>query len=119
MIFIYKSRRRSMKKTALRMLALCLAVVVMACALVSCGKLAGVYENNTFGLVTTYTFSGNKYTRTMSGISEYDSGITASGTYSISDGKIHLSPENGHDEILSFSKSGKTIYIADMEFEKK
>ena len=109
-----------MKKTCIRGLSVCLVLVVLGTALVSCGgKLSGTYENNTFGLVTTYTFSGNKYTRTMIGLSVYDTGLTVSGTYRISGGTIYLTSDSGAEEELTFSKSGKTIYIAEMEYIKK
>ena len=109
-----------MKKTFVRLLALCLAVLMLSMALASCGKkLNGIYENNTLGLHITYTFSGNKYTRTMSGLTKYDTGITVSGTYRISKGYIYLVSDSGTEEVLTYSKSGKTIYIAEMDFVKK
>ena len=109
-----------MKKTSVRLLALCLAVLMLSVAMASCGKrLNGIYENNTLGLHITYTFSGNKYTRTMSGLTEYDTGITVSGTYRIAKGYIYLVSENGSEETLTCSKSGKTIYIAEMDFQKQ
>lgn len=109
-----------MKKMSVRLLALCLAVLMLSATLVSCGNtLSGVYENNTLGLVITYTFSGNEFTRTMSGLSEFDAGLATSGTYRIADGVIYLTPTVGLEEELTFSKSGKTIYIAEMEFVKK
>lgn len=109
-----------MKRQALRLVAICLAVVMLSVSLVSCGnRLSGVYENNTFGLVITYAFSGNKYTRTMVGLTANDTGYTVSGTYRIKDDTIYLTPENGQGEELPFSQSGKTIYIANMEYVKK
>lgn len=107
-------------KTWIRVLSVCLVLIVLSTALVSCGgKLSGTYENNTFGLVTTYTFSGNKYTMTMVGLSAYDTGLTVSGTYRISGNTIYLTQDSGTEQEHSFSKSGKTIYIAEMEFVKQ
>ena len=109
-----------MRRRSVRLLAFCLAVLMLGAALVSCGKtLSGVYECNTFGFVITYTFSGNEFTRTMKGLTAYDKGVTVSGTYRIADGMIYLTPSTGGDEELSFSGSGDTIHIADMEFTKK
>ena len=109
-----------MKKNSVRLLALCLAVLMLCAVLVSCGKkLSGIYECNTLGLVITYTFSGDEYTRTMKGLTEYDTGLTTKGTYRIADGYIYFSVEGGTEEKLTFSGSGKTIYIADMEFTMK
>ncbi len=109
-----------MKKISVRLLAMCLVVLMLSMVLVSCGKrLSGTYENNTFGLVTAYTFSGNEFTRTMSGLSEFDTGLTVSGTYRISGDVIYLTASSGMEEELSFSKSGNTIYIANMEFVKQ
>ena len=106
-----------MKKTCIRVLALCLALVMLSMAMIACGsKLNGVYQNNTFGLIITYTFSGNEFTRTMSGLTEFDTGVTISGTYSISDGSIILTSASGYVETLTFSQSGENIYIAEMEF---
>ena len=97
-----------------------LCLLLLACVLVSCGKtLSGVYECNTFGFVITYTFSGKEFTRTMKGLTAYDMGVTVTGTYRIADGMIYLTPSTGGEEELSFSGSGDTIYIADMEFTKK
>ena len=93
---------------------------MLSTVLVSCGKkLSGIYENNTIGLTITYTFSGNEFTRTMSGLTQYDTGITTSGTYRISGDTIYLTSSTGNVEELTFSKSGKTIYIAEMEFVKQ
>jgi len=109
-----------MKKTCIRWLVLCLAVVMLSTALVSCGKkLNGTYVNNTFGLIITYTFSGKEYTRTISGLTQYDTGITVSGVYRIEGDTIYLATPSGNVEELSYSKNGKTIYIADMEYEKQ
>ena len=109
-----------MRRRSVRLLALCLAMLMLGAALVSCGKsLNGVYENNTFGFAITYTFSGKEFTRTMRGLTPNDAGITVSGTYRIADGVIYLTSSSGMEEELSFSGSGATIYIADMEFNKK
>lgn len=109
-----------MKTTSIRILSAVLVLAVLCMALASCGgKLSGTFENNTFGFVTTYTFSGKKFTRTMIGLSEHDTGLTTKGTYRISGDQIILTSENGTVEELSYSKSGKTIYIAEMEFIKK
>ena len=109
-----------MKKTFIRALALCLVAVMLSTALVSCGgKLNGTYVNNTLGLTITYTFSGKEYTRTISGLTEHDKGITVSGVYRIKGDTIYLATPNGSVEELSYSKSRKMIYIADMEFEKQ
>ena len=60
-----------MKKNSVRLLALCLAVLMLCAVFVSCGKkLSGIYECNTLGLVITYTFSGDEYTRTMKSLTE-------------------------------------------------
>lgn len=109
-----------MRKIPARLLALCLAVLMLSMVLASCGnRLTGTYENNTFGLVTSYTFSGNEFVRSMRGLSEFDVGTTVSGTYRISGGTIYLTTSLGIEEELTFSKSGDTIYIANMEFVKK
>lgn len=109
-----------MKKISLRLLALCLAVLMLSMTLVSCGKtLSGEYTNNTLGLTITYTFSGKEFTRTMSGFSATDPGITTTGTYSIDGDTIYFTTSLGVEESFSFSKSGNVIVIADMEFEKK
>ena len=109
-----------MRRISVRLLALCLAVLMLGAALVSCGKtLSGVYENNTLGLVITYTFSGKEFTRTMKGLTTHDTGMTTTGTYRISGDTIYLTSSAGLEEELTFSGSGKTIYIADMEFSKK
>ena len=109
-----------MMKTCIRILSVCLVLVVLGTVLVSCGgKLSGTYENNTFGFVTTYTFSGKQFTRTMIGLTAYDTGLTVSGTYRISGDTIYLTSDSGTEEALTFSKSGKTIYIAEMEYVKK
>ena len=109
-----------MKKTSVRLLALCLAVLMLCVAMASCGKrLNGTYENVTLGLHIVYTFSGNKFTRLMYGLTENDTGISTSGTYRIAKGYIYLVSENGTEEVLTYSKSGKTIYIAEMDFQKQ
>lgn len=105
-----------MKRNSVRLLALCLAALMLTAMLTACGKsLSGTYVNNTLGLVTKYTFSGDEFTRTMVGLTEFDSGLTSSGTYRISGDTIYLTTELGEEE-LSFSKSGNTIFIANMEF---
>lgn len=109
-----------MKKTVLRLLAICLVVLMLCITVTACGKkLSGVYVNNTLGLVTTYTFSGDEFTRTMVGLTQYDTGLTVFGTYRISGNAIYLTSDSGNEEVLTFSKSGKTIYIAEMEFVKQ
>ena len=109
-----------MKKVSVRLLAMCLAVVMLSMALVSCGNtLSGTYENNTFGLITTYTFSGKEFARTMKGLSEFDAGLTVTGTYRISGDTIYLTTSTGIEEEHTFSKSGNTVYIAKMEFVKQ
>ena len=109
-----------MKKIYVRFAAMCLVVLMLSMALVSCSnQLSGTYENNTFGLVTTYTFSGKEFVRTMKGLSEFDAGLNASGTYRISGDVIYLTTSTGIEEELSFSKSGDKIYIAEMEFVKQ
>ncbi len=109
-----------MKKISLRLLALCLALMMLCAVLASCGKtLSGVYENNTLGLTITYTFSGDEFVRVMKGLSEFDTGLTVTGTYRIEDGTIYLTSSTGGVEELAFSKDGNTIYIAEMEFIKQ
>lgn len=109
-----------MKKISVRLLAVCLVVMLLGTMLASCGnKLSGTYENNTFNLITTYTFSGDEFTRTMSGLDADDEGLTVSGTYRIEKDMIYLTTSYGTVEELTFSKSGNTICIAEMEFVKK
>ena len=109
-----------MKKISVRVLALCLAVLMLCAVLASCGKtLSGIYECNTFGIVVTYVFSGKEYTRTLKGLTPNDMGITESGTYRIEDGNIYFTTSEGLEESFTFSGSGKNIVIADMEFTKK
>ena len=109
-----------MRRPSVRLLAFALAMMLLCAFLVACGKtLSGEYECNTLGLVFTYTFSGKEYTRTMSGLTESDPGLTTSGTYRIEGGYIYLTPETGMEEKLTFSRSGSTIYIAEMEYIKK
>ena len=109
-----------MKKRSVRVLALCVAVLMLSAVLVSCGKtLAGVYECNTFGVVVTYTFSGKEFTRSIKGLTPNDMGVTESGTYRIADGNIYFTTSDGIEESFTFSGSGKNIVIADMEFSKK
>ena len=109
-----------MKKISVRLLTLCLAMLMLCAALASCGKtLSGIYECNTLGLVITYSFSGKEYTRTMKGLTAYDTGLVSKGTYRIDDGYIYFTTEGGTEEKLTFSRSGKTIYIAEMEFTVK
>ena len=109
-----------MTKNSVRLLALCLTMLMLCATLASCGKtLSGIYECDTLGWVITYTFSGEEYTRTMKGLTELDAGLTTKGTYRIADGYIYFTAEGGMEEKLTFSSSGKTIYIADMEFSKQ
>ena len=109
-----------MKKIIIALVALGLAILVLIGAL-SFGSrnLSGTYENVTLGLHIVYTFSGNKFTRLMYGLTENDTGISTSGTYRIAKGYIYLVSENGTEEVLTYSKSGKTIYIAEMDFKKQ
>lgn len=109
-----------MRRISVRLLALCLAVMMLCVSLVACGKtLSGEYTCNMLGIVITYTFSGEKFTRTMSGLTEDDPGLTVSGTYRIEDGYIYLTSESGYEEKLTYSRSGSTVCIAEMEFVKK
>ena len=108
-----------MRRISVRLLALCLALMLVCASMVSCGKtLSGEYECNILGFVITYTFSGDEFTRTMSGLTEDDEGLTTSGTYRIENGYIYLTTAGGEEE-LTFSRSGSTLIIADMEFIKQ
>ena len=109
-----------MRRISVRLLALCLALIMLCASMTACGKtLSGEYECNILGFVITYTFSGKEFTRTMSGLTEYDPGLTVSGTYRIEGGYIYLTPQSGGEEKLTYSRSGSTVYIADMEFIKQ
>ena len=109
-----------MKKIIIGVVAVVLAALVLIGALSFGGqKLSGTYENVTLGLHIVYTFSGNKFTRSMYGLTENDTGISTSGTYRVAKGYIYLVSESGTEEVLTYSKSGKTIYIAEMDFVKQ
>lgn len=109
-----------MKKTAMRVGAMLLLVLIIGCALVSCGSsLRGTYENNTFGLVTVYTFSGDNYTMKMSGLAQLESGVSEEGTFSVEGDKITFYPKSGVQKTMTYSLDGKTLTIGSLEFTKQ
>jgi len=86
-----------------------LGLVVILFALYG-GELSGAYHPN-HGEYNILIFSGNRFVEE----SHYD----ASGTYSVSDGKIEFVYENGTIKVRSFSKTKNTIIIGGIVYTKQ
>ena len=111
-----------MKKTSIRLLAVLMAALLLCGALASCSsnkKPSGVYENETFGLVTTYTFEGDRYTVKMIGLTQYDSGSLETGTFEIDGKNIIFTSDTGLVKTMEYSLEGNVLTIGTLTFEKK
>ncbi len=102
-------------KTAIKLIALSLVLVMSVMMFASCGAISGTYENEILGTKTTYEFSGNKVktTVTIAGIS-----TTKEGTYEIKDDKITFTYE-GTSASVPFEKGDDYIEIGGVKYEKK
>lgn len=96
-------------KTAIRVSAVVLVVVMLAMVLASCGGLSGKYRAVTG---STYEFSGNKFTYTPA------IGSVQNGTYEIDEDKILLTYEDAEDAVsLPFEKGDGFIRIMGVKYE--
>lgn len=92
-----------MKKTA-RILAILMMIAVLTISLASCAKtLKGSYSNTlgsgSAGVTTTYTFDGNKFTKTVvMGIGTLSNTTKTEGTYEITE-----DPENSDQLVIVFT----------------
>lgn len=92
-----------MKKTA-RILVVLMMVVVLTMSLASCAKtLKGSYSNqlgsDSLGVTTTYTFDGNKFTKTVvSGLGTLSNTTKTEGTYEITE-----DPEDSEKLVIVFT----------------
>ena len=104
-------------KTAIRVSAVALVVVMLAMVLASCGGLSGTYKSEeVFGAYTTYEFTGNNVKVTV------HAGILGSeseeGTYKI-DGDIITFTFDDESKDFSFEKTEDGIKIAGVEYKKQ
>ncbi len=106
-------------KTAIKLIALSLVLVMSVMMLASCGALSGKYEAGMDGLKITYEFSGNKIKAT----SEIGGATTTiEGTYEIKDDKIIVTYEEDGKSVTNesdFEKGDDYIKIDGMKFDKK
>ena len=112
-----------MKKTFVKVVALALAVVTLACVFASCGtRLSGKYTAEAFGTGVTYEFKGSKVSITLKLLGF--SGDAVEGTYKIKDDKITFTFESDEEEIkeyngtFDFVKGDDYIKIGGMEYKK-
>lgn len=105
------TKRTTVKKMTALMLAIVMALLLTACGV---GKPNGTYVAK--GLISqSYTFKGDQVT--MSAF-----GINATGTYSISNGKLNIDYTLfGVSQSISYSfeQKGDTLYIQGAEFIKQ
>lgn len=105
-----------MKKNIIKIAVLALAVVMLSMSLVSCDKLSGTYSMTDKTGTTSYTFSLFSDKVVWNYV-----GYEIEGTYAIEDGKITLSFIEGvwENDVRSFRKEGKSIFINDVEYVKE
>ena len=103
-----------MKKYIVKIVAMALLVVALACCFTSCNKPNGVYVcQNKDDIYTTYEFSMFSDRLIISYLS-----IPFECKYEIEDDKIRIMIL-GEVEEYSYSKKGKTIYIDGVAFVKE
>ena len=102
-----------MKKYIVKIVALALLIVMLACCLMSCNTLSGTYVCQEGEMYTTYKFSAFSDKLVVSYIS-----IPFEGTYEINGDKM-LITIFGESQEHSFSKDGSTIYIDGVAYEKE
>ena len=103
-----------MKKYIVKIVAMMLLVVALACCFTSCNKLSGVYVcQDKDDIYTTYEFSMFSDKLIVSYLS-----IPFEGTYEIDEDVIRITIFGGVEE-YSYSKKGRTIYIDGVAFVKE
>ena len=102
-----------MKKYIVRIVAVAVLVVMLACCLTSCNSLNGTYVCQDGEMYTTYKFSAFSDKLVVSYIS-----IPFEGTYEIKGDKI-LITIFGESQEYSYSKDGSTIYIDGIAYVKE
>lgn len=102
-----------MKKYIIRIIAISVMVVVLACCLTSCNSLNGTYVCQEGDMYTTYKFTAFSDKLVVSYIS-----IPFEGTYEINGDKI-LITIFGESQEYSYSKDGSTIYIDGVAYVKE
>lgn len=103
-----------MKKYIIRIIAVSVMVIILACCLTSCNSLSGTYvcqEGDMYN--TTYKFSAFSDKLVASYIS-----ISVKGTYEIKGDKIIITIL-GVSEEHTYSKDGNTIYIDGVAYVKE
>ena len=100
-----------MKKYIIRIIAVSVMVIILACCLTSCNSLSGTYVCQEGDMYTTYKFSAFKL------VVSYIS-IPFEGTYEIKGDKI-LITIFGESQEHTYSKDGNTIYIDGVAYVKE
>lgn len=107
------STENNMKKTAFRILAVTVVVILISASLASCAnKLSGTYTSTEDS--TTYKFSlfSDKMIYSIGGVVELEC------TYEIDQDKIYLTILGDRIE-KTYSKQGSSIFIDGIEFVKE
>jgi len=110
-----------MKKTFVRIAAVAVLVVMLACSLVACGGLSGTYSSGELlGSGVSYTFKGSKVTIDVSLLGSVTS---FEGKYSIDGDKITFTFEDDDAEKYSgefaFEKGDDYVKIGLAKYEKE
>lgn len=112
-----------MKKTFVRIAAVAVLVVMLACSLVACGGLSGTYATDeTLGSGVSYTFKGKEVTIEVKVL-----GFTTElvGEYSIDDDKITFTFDEDEEDAskyegsFDFEKGDDYIKIGGIKYEKE
>jgi len=112
-----------MKKTFVRIAAVAVLVVMLACSLVACGGLSGTYSASALGLAgASYTFKGSNVTIEVGAL-----GFTTEieGKYSIDGDEITFTFDDDEEDAskyegtFDFEKGDDYIKIGGVKYEKE